>query len=155
MDEKEGLVLWMIIKPLAAEGAEVGFVVDEGAELREALDVAFAVEPEVEITAFGVFLVEMIETALVEHVKIGIRKQFEAIGHRALNDGKGIDLSISFGDDGTVDRTRRVLAAGTMIFDGIAHSEELVMSEPLAQGLVRHDDLAGMDMMMFAIETQA
>ena len=45
MDEKEGLVLWMIIKPLAAEGAEVGFVVDEGAELREALDVAFAVEP--------------------------------------------------------------------------------------------------------------
>ena len=72
-----------------------------------------------------------------------------------MNNRKGIDLSISFGDDGTVDGTRRILAAGTMIFDGIAHSEELVMSEPLAQGLVRHDDLAGMNMMVLAIETQA
>ena len=121
----------------------------------QTLDIAFAIEPEVKITAFGVFIVEMIEGALIERVEVGIGKEFEAIGHRAMNNGKGIDLSIGFGDDGTVDGTRRVLATGTMIFHGIAHGEELVVREPLTQGVIGHENLTGMDMMMLAIETQA
>jgi len=111
---------------------------DERTKFREALHIAFAVQPKVEIAAFGIFFVEMLETALVEGIEIGIGKQFKTIGHRAMHDGKRIDLSIGLGDDGAVEGSRRVLTAGTMIFHGIAHGEELVLREPLLQGIICH-----------------
>jgi len=60
----------LLLKPLAAEFPQFWFVMDESAELGEALDVALAVEPKVKIAAFSIFLVEMIETALVKGLKI-------------------------------------------------------------------------------------
>ena len=96
------------------------------------MEIALAVEPKVEITAFGVFLMEVIEAALEESIEIiltsgsyeiGLREEFLAIRHGAVDDGEGIDLAVGFGDDGAIDGTRRIFAAGTMILYGITHSE--------------------------------
>ena len=64
----------LFIKPFVAEGAEAGFVVDKGTELCEALHIPFAIEPKAEISSFGVFLVQVVQTALIERLKVGIGK---------------------------------------------------------------------------------
>lgn len=142
------------VKPLPAECAEVGFVVNKGAKRGKALDVALGMKPEFQIAAFRVFLVQMSEGTLVKGFEIGFGKQFAAVRHRSMDDGKRVNLSIGFCNDGTIDSTRRVLAAGTMVFDRIAHREQLFGCEELSQGVVRHEDLSGMDMMVLAVDLQ-
>lgn len=142
-------------KPVTAEGAEVGFVVNEGAKSGKALDVALGMKPEFHITAFRVFLVQMSEGTLVKGFEIGFGKHFAAIRHGSMDDRKRVNLPIGFCNDGTIDSTRRVLAAGTMVFDCIAHGVQLFGCEEPAQGVVRHEDLTGMDMMVLAVDLQA
>ena len=55
---------WIII-PLEAEGAELVLVADEGTEVGETLLIALAVEPQMQVSAFGVLLKQMLLAALV------------------------------------------------------------------------------------------
>ena len=48
--------------PFFAEGAEEGFVADDGVEGFEGTDIALGVEPEAHVTAFGVFRLEYDES---------------------------------------------------------------------------------------------
>ena len=72
-----------------------------------------------------------------------------------MNDCKRINLPIGFGNDSAIDGTRRILTTGSMIFHRVTHGEELVVSEPLAQVLVGHQDFTRIDMMPIPIELQA
>ena len=87
-------------KPVTAEGAEVGFVVNERTKSGKALDVALGMKPEFQITAFRVFLVQMSEGTLVKGFEIGFGKHLAAVRHRSMDDGKRVNLPIGFCNDG-------------------------------------------------------
>ena len=85
-----------MVKPFAAEGAESGLIMNKGTESLEALYIPFAIEPEAQVSSFGIFFVQMVQATLIQGIKIGVREHFAAIGHGSLNDSKGFNLPIGF-----------------------------------------------------------
>ena len=101
--------------PFFAEGAEEGFVADDGTEGFEGTDIAFGVQPEAHITAFGVFLQQVFTGTGVECLEVTVGVEFGGIRHRAGYDRFGDDLAVGFGYNRAVDSSRRVLTAGAMV----------------------------------------
>lgn len=131
------------------------FVVDDSAQAGEPLHVALAVEPETEVSAFGV-LVEHVGIGTVEvPVEISGGVLLHAVLEGAAENGLGVDLPVRFCHDSPVDGSWRAFGTRTMVLDGIAHGEELLLGKPLAEIGVRHEDFARMDMVELAVHGQA
>ena len=133
----------------------MGLVADDVAQSVQSADVAFAVEPESDVTAFGVLVVQMFEAALVEGGEVGLGIELGTIRHRAVYDGERVDQPVRLRNDSAIDSARRMVAAGAMVLDSVAHGEQLTRGEPLPEHRVRHQYLAGVYVVPFAVDTQS
>ena len=84
-------------------------------------------------------------------VEIGGRVLLHAVLEGAAEDGLGVNLPVSLCHDSPVDSARRAFGTRAMVLYGIAHGEELLLSEPFAEVGVRHEDFARMDMVELAV----
>ena len=87
-------ILLLRVEDSFEEGAEAGLVVDEGAELGEARGVGGLGDPELEVAALRVLLVEVLQGAapVLLAVELGVVGEAELDG--AADDGLRLDLPV-------------------------------------------------------------
>ena len=80
---------------------------------------------------------------LVVPLLVGGRILFQSVLHGAAQGDVRVDDAVCFGNNLAVDAARLVVGGGAVVFYGFFHEEDFRIGEPLPQGVVYHQYLAG------------
>ena len=92
---------------------------------------------------------------LVVPLLVGGRILFQAVLDGAAQGDVRVDDTVRFGNNLAVDATRFVVCGGPVVLYGFFHEEDFRVGEPLPQGGVRHQYLAGDKVVGGAVAAQS
>ena len=92
---------------------------------------------------------------LVVPLLVGGRILFQSVLHGAAQGDVRVDDTVRFGNNLAVDATRFVVCRGPVVLYGFFHEEDFRVGEPLPQGGVRHQYLAGDKVVGGAVAAQS
>lgn len=130
--------------------AQRRFVAENRPQLPEAPGVVRFGNPEAQITALVVLLLQVLAAAGVVPLAIQRGVVRQSVLHRAADDRPGFDYPVGFGDDASVDCPRRAVRRGAVVFHRLAHRGDLLLREPSAQRGVPGKDPPSVEVVAFA-----
>ena len=107
-------------------------------------------DPEPQVTAFGVFLLQMCETTGILLLAVQFRTVRQPVLHGAADDRFGVDHPVGLGHDPAVNGAGFAVRRGAVVLHGVAHHRDLFFGEPAAQFGVGRKNASGVDVVPFA-----
>ena len=112
-------------------------------------------EPQFEVSAGSIFIVEMPAETGIMPFGIGFGGEAKAVLHGAAQGDVGVDDTVGFGHNASVEAARFVVGRGAVVFNGFAHGLYFVGGKPSGQDGVGGQDFARYQVVRLAVAAQS